>query len=205
MSPTANDLLMGGGTKSASFLEIGASVTGRITTEPKAAQQTDLKDGSLKTFANGDPMMQIIVQLATDQRDPDIEDDDGTRSLYVKSNMLKAIREAVKQTGAKGLEVGGTLTVTYTGDGERTNKAFNPPKFYSATYRPPTAEAANAVLMGDPTLAATVVPTAGPAHTAAVAPAMVAGPAPAGIDPGVWSRLDPTQRAAVLAAATPAF
>jgi hypothetical protein len=186
MTITANDLLMGSGAKSASFLEIGASITGRIAMEPKAAQQTDPKDNSLKTFANGDPMMQVVVQLATDQRDPAIEDDDGLRTVYIKSNMLKAVREAVKASGAKGMEVGGTLTVTYVADGEKTNKAFNPPKLYTAAYKPPSGGAANAVLMGD-------VPTS---------------PAPAGIpgnvDPAVWERLTPEQRAAVLAASAPA-
>ena len=189
MSVTANDLIMGSGAKSASFLEIGATITGRISMEPKTAQQTDPKDNSPKTFPNGDPMMQVIVTLQTSLRDPAIEDDDGVRTVYVKSNMLKAIREAVKTAGAKGLEVGGTLTITYVADGEQTKKAFSPPKFYTAVYKPPTGEAANNLLMGTP---------AAPAAAAAPFPPA----APAGIDPAVWAALDPSQRQAILAAQT---
>lgn len=187
MTVTANDLLMGSGAKSASFLEIGATITGRISMEPKTAQQTDPKDNSPKTFPNGDPMMQVIVTLQTSQRDPAVEDDDGIRTVYVKSNMLKAIREAVKAAGAKGLEVGGTLTVTYVADGEKTNKAFNPPKFYTAVYKPPSGEAANNLLMGAPAAA----PVAAPVPQVNV---------PAGIDPALWANLDNAQRQAFLAA-----
>lgn len=184
---TANELLMGGGGKSASFPEIGDTTTGRVSSEPKAQQQTDVNTGQPKFFANGDPMMQVVVQLATDQRDPDDPEDDGIRSLYIKSNMLKAIREAVKATGAKGLEVGGTLTVTYTANGEKTNKAFNPPKLYAASYTAPSAQAANNLLMGSP---------AAPAVSAPV------GNVPPGIDPAVWAALDPTQRQAIAAASS---
>ena len=92
---SANDLLMGSGTKSAAFPTIGTEVTGTVASEPKVQQQTDFKTGAPKTFANGDPMQQIVVQLQTDQRDPAVDDDDGVRALYIKSQMLKAIREAV--------------------------------------------------------------------------------------------------------------
>lgn len=189
---TANDLLMGSGVKSASFLMPGTVVTGRIVNEPKVQQQTDAKDGSPKFFANGDPMMQIVVHVQTDERAD--SDDDGVRAVYVKSNMLKAVREAVKATGAKGLEVGGTLTVTYTGDGEKANAKLSAPKLYTATYRPPAGEAANAILMGG-TPAAAAPSAQAPTPATAAAPSDV----PAGVDPGVWSRLNPAQRAQVLA------
>lgn len=182
MSITANELLMSRGGKSAAFPTVGTTVTGRLTTEPKVQQQTDIKTGDPKFFANGDPMMQIVVSFATDQRDPADPEDDGVRQLYVKANMLKAIREAVKTSGAKGLEVGGTLSVTYTADGEVTQRGFNPPKLYTATYQPPTGQAANNLLMG--------APAASPA-----APSV-----PAGVDSAVWAQLDATQRAGVLAA-----
>jgi len=181
---SANDLLMGGGGKSASFPNIGDSITGRVASEPKPQQQTDVNTGQPKFFANGDPMMQVVVQLETDQRDPDDPDDDGVRNLYIKSKMLIAIREAVKVAGAKGLEPGGVLTVTYTANGERTNKAFNPPKLYAASYKPPT-NAANSVLMGTTPSQSTQVPS---------------GAVPTGVDSGIWAQLDATQRAGVLAA-----
>jgi len=184
---TANDLLMGGGGKSATFPEIGATVTGRITAEPQVKQQTEFGSDTLKFFPNGDPMMQIVVSLQTADRDPADAEDDGVRQLYVKGQMLKAVREAVQQAGAKGLETGGTLTVSYSADGEPSKKGFNAPKLYTARYAKPTGEAANNLLMGTP-----VVPAA------AAAPFPPA--APAGIDPAVWAALDPSQRQAILAA-----
>src|SRR5688500_7501049 len=118
---------MGAGTKSAAFPSIGTAVTGRIVREPKVQQQTDAATGDPKTFANGDPMMQLVVQVQTDQRDPADADDDGIRAIYIKAKMLAAVRDAVRKSGAKGLEVGGELTVTYVADGEKTNKAFSAP------------------------------------------------------------------------------
>lgn len=190
----ANDLLMGGGLAAAKFPEIGTTITGRIVRKPEARQQTDIESGEPLTFANGDPRMQIVVNLATADRDPAKPDDDGERALYIKGNMLNAIREAVRRTGAKGLEVGGTLTVTYTGDGEKKNRAFNAPKLYSATYVAPTASEANEVLMGAP---ASVVPQQSQWPTVAT---LGTPAAPPGVDATLWTRMAPDQQQAVLAA-----
>lgn len=140
-APDPMSLLMGGGTPSAKFENVGDKVSGEIL-NVETKQQTDPKDGSLKTWDNGDPMWQIVVTLQTDQRDPEIDDDDGRRAIYVKGSMkyastAKAVADAVRAAGAKTLEKGGTLAVQFTGEGERTNKAFNPPKLYQAAYKPP--------------------------------------------------------------------
>jgi hypothetical protein len=185
MTVSANDLLMGGGVPAAKFEQPGTGVTGRILREPEARKQTDLTTGEILRWANGDPRMQIVVHLATDQRDPGDPSDDGTRAIYIKGNMLNAVRAAIRAAGAPGLAVGGTLTVTYTSDGEPSKKGFNPPKLYSATYAPPRAAAANDVLMGN--------------GNGSPAPAAPAGP-PAGVDPAVWNTLNADQKAAILAA-----
>jgi hypothetical protein len=194
-----NVFLMGGGVKSAAFPTVGTAVSGRIVRAPEVRQQTT-PEGQPKTFDNGDPMMQLIVQIATDERDPQNVEDDGVRGVYIKSNMLNAVRDAVRKTGAKGLEVGGTLTVTYIGDGEKKRAAHSAPKLYTASYAPPTAAAANDYLM-----ASNGNGNGGNGHqsvqqaTAAVQPAPV-GQAPTGIDPTLWAQLSPEQRASVLAA-----
>jgi len=199
MTLTANDLLMSSGGKSATFPTVGTVVTGTITAEPKAQQQTDMKTGEPKTFQNGDPMMQIIVSLQTTDREDD--EDDGIRQLYVKANMLKAIREAVQTAGAKGLEPGGVLTVKYVADGEVKTKGFNPPKLYAATYAKPTGAAANNLLMGAATPVGGQVTVGGTTFTK-VSENPFPPAAPAGIDPAVWAALDPSQRQAILAAQT---
>lgn len=181
-SLSANDLLMGGGVSAAKFPTIGTVVAGQIIREPEAREQTDFQTGATLRWDNGDPKMQIVVQLATNQRETG--DDDGVRALYIKGGMLNAVRDAVRKSGAKGLEVGGTLAITYSGDGEASKRGFNPPKLYAATYTAPSSAAVSNVL------AAGDAPTAPVSH---VAP-------PAGIDPAFWATLPAEQQQALLAA-----
>lgn len=147
----ADDFLMGGGVTSAKFEVPGTTVGGPILRQPEVQQQRDYSTGEAKFWDDGKPMQQLAVQVQTDQRDPEQPDDDGVRAFYIKGNMLKAVREAVRKAGAKGLETGGHLAITYTGDGEAKKRGFNPPKLYSATYTPPAAASANSVLNSEPT------------------------------------------------------
>ncbi|MEV8045911.1 hypothetical protein AB0P02_19000 [Streptomyces griseoluteus] len=133
----ANSFLMGGGgAPTAKFPSIGTVVGGRITEPPKVEQQRDIQTGEMKTWNNGDPMMQLVVTVQTDDRDPAIEDDDGKRRIFVKGQMKNAVADAVRITGAKGLEVGGILRVRYSHDGEKKKVGFNAPKQYDAHYTP---------------------------------------------------------------------
>lgn len=143
--PDPNAFLMGGGVPSASFQKIGASVCGTITEPLTIQQQRDYTTQEPKHWDDGSPMMHLVVTLQTDENDPEIEDDDGRRRIYVKNNMKRAVSDAVRKVKAKGLEVGGHLTVTYTSNGEATKKGAQPPKLYSAEYETP----ANAALHDD--------------------------------------------------------
>jgi hypothetical protein len=134
--PTADDFLMGGGVTSAKFPALGSTVAGRITEKPTVEQQKDFSTGAPKFWDDGSPQMQLVVTLATAERDPAVPDDDGARRLYVKGQMKTAVAQAVRSSGARGLEVGGTLSVTYTANGEQKNPRFNPPKNFTASYTP---------------------------------------------------------------------
>lgn len=145
-TPDADRFLLGGGGKSAKFDTIGATITGTIHAKPEVKQQTKMGSGELDFWDNGDPKLQLVVTLATDQRDPDDGDDDGMRNLYVKGSqdpksksLHAAVAAAVTASGAKGLEVGGKLTVTYVANGVSKTAGFNPPKQYEATYIPAAA------------------------------------------------------------------
>jgi len=189
----ANSILMGSGAPAAKFDQIGVSITGTLTREPEAAQQTDFRTKLPETWKDGSPKMQIIVQLATTLRDPQRQDDDGTRSLYIKGKHLTdAIRQAVRQSGANGLHTGGQLTVRYIADGP-AEAGLNPPKLYQAQYQPPT------VSFSGVTQAAPVEQQAIPVS---LAPAGSDAQAPAGVDPSMWMRLSPQQQAAVAAASS---
>ena len=135
----ANSFLMAGGAKSAKFENPGDAVKG-IVEAADVTQQTDLKTGAPKTWDNGDPMMQLVITLQTDL-DDEGDDDDGKRKLYLKGSKpetsLGAVKGAIREAGAKGIEIGGELVLQYTGDGEATQRGFNPPKLYRAKYTAP--------------------------------------------------------------------
>lgn len=129
-----------GAGKSAKFETVGSTVIGKVVSFEQQ-QQTDF-DGNLLFWDNGDKRMQLKVGLATDERNPEIEDDDGVRYLYVKGSkkpesksLHVAVADALKAAGAK-LEVGGTLSVTCTFKAPSPNpkKLANQ---YSATYQAP--------------------------------------------------------------------
>jgi hypothetical protein len=131
--------------------------------------------------------MEVVVKLKTADRNPEIDDDDGTRALHIASpNMLTAVRAACRAAKASGLEPGGELSVTYTGDGEL--KGNNAPKLYSAVYQPP-ASSGNAVLAGS-----------GNGGQPAAANDDPGPPKPPNVPPGKWAEMSVDQRYAVVAA-----
>ena len=130
----ANEFLMGAGVPAAKFETIGAMVTGFITAAD-VRDQTDFQTGDVLFWKDGSPRKQLVITLETEDRDPDVEFDDGARRIYAKGNMLNAIRAVAKPHG--GIEVGGKLRVKYVRDGEQKQRGFNPPKEYQAWYAPP--------------------------------------------------------------------
>lgn len=145
MSMNADDFFSGGAI-SAKFASVGVTVGGIITRVGEPMQQRDFTTSVPKFWDDGRPMMQLPVDVKTNLRDPEQADDDGTRTLYIRGEMQKAIRDAVRKASAKGLREGGTLTVTYSGDGPVKQRGMNPPKLYTATYLAPTAAQADAFI-----------------------------------------------------------
>ncbi|MCU1613736.1 MAG: hypothetical protein JWO98_1276 [Frankiales bacterium] len=182
-APSADDFLMGGGVPSAKFPVLGHTITGRITERPTVEQQKNYEDDKLKFWDDGKPMMQLVVTLATSERDPENPEDDGARRLYVKGYMKNAVAGAVRAAGARGLEVGGILAVTYTADGEKKNAKFNAPKLFTAQYTPAATAELNSP---DPAPAAApqpaaAAPSAIPGLTAEQLAAALANPATAAL------------------------
>jgi len=189
----ANAVLMGaGGAPAASFPNPGDTWEGKLVSPPIARQEQDYDPnnpgaGKPKVFPSGDPIMGVLVDIATNMRDASIENDDGTRRLYIEGRYLKAaVRDAVRVAGASGLEVGGHLKITFTHREDPADKRSR--KFWQVTYTP----AANAALMSDPTPVAQQAPTGWqtppatppPAWTPPpAAPPVQAAPAPAATAP----------------------
>jgi hypothetical protein len=136
---TVESFLSGGGAPTAKFPTKGVTIKGTIE-DLAVTQQTDLNGNPLE-WDDGNPRMQLVVTLATDERDAAIDDDDGKRRLFVKGGMRTAVKDALKLAGAKTLEVGGTLAVQYKDDGEPPRAGFNAPKIYVAQYKAPAADA----------------------------------------------------------------
>jgi hypothetical protein len=142
-----NDLLAGG-TKvpGARFENVGDAVVGTIVSA-EARQCTDMQ-GKPEVWPQGDPKMQVVITLQTDERDTSIEDDDGQRRLFAKKPgaMLSAIVEAL---GGQRLEVGGRLAVKFTGTEPSSTAGFSPKKLYAAAYQPPAANQAADLLANE--------------------------------------------------------
>lgn len=139
---TPEGFLLGGGGRSAKFERVGDSITGTVATPPTLRQQTDIQTGKPVSWDNGDPKMVLVVQLQTSQRDD--ADDDGLRNLYLaggfkRATLQKAVADAVRSSRSTGLDVGGTLTVQFTGEEPSDTKGFHPAKLYAAKYAPPSA------------------------------------------------------------------
>ena len=136
---------MGESGKAFEFGAIGDTVKGVIT-DMKKRQQTDFQTGQPAFWANGDPKMMLMVSLQTEIQDT--EDDEGIRNVYLRGGnytalkgkgtaSLVAVKDAVKKSG-KPIEIGGTLTLQYSGEGPAPAKGMNPAKLYTAHYQPPT-------------------------------------------------------------------
>lgn len=136
MLDDVNQMLTQSGAPACKFPDVGDTHKGKIVDAQKR-QQSDMKTGRPLTWDNGDPRWEIVITIDTGQPD---DSGETNRRLFARGGMLKAIREAVAEAGTQ-LEIGGELTVRYTGDGEPTQRGFNAPKLYKAKYTPPAPAA----------------------------------------------------------------
>jgi len=139
-----NEFLNAGGAKSFPFEKMGDMVTGEIVDAVKR-QQTSLDTGVPQFWDDGKPKMMIVITLQTDLRED--ADDDGLRTVYLRggnyqvaegkgTSSHRAVQEAVKKSGSKkGIELGATLSLAWTGNGPKKG-GLNPAKLYSAAFKP---------------------------------------------------------------------
>jgi hypothetical protein len=150
MSNDINDFLFVGGGKAAKFEQIGDTVEG-IITHAERTQQTSMETQEPLTWPDGQPRMQLVITLQTEQHEDD--NDDGLRRIFAKggrfepqegtgTSMKDAIADAVKKSGSKTLDEGGWLKVGYSGNGKKTNRGYSAPKLFRAQYKAPTTSIA---------------------------------------------------------------
>lgn len=131
--PDPNSLLVGKSVPSISFKDakVGDSFTGVITAL-ETSQVRNYEDSTiLETWPDGSPKLQVVVTLATDYADSD--EDDGERKLYLFGQKLAAAKAALKEANLDKLELGTTLTITYSGTKPSSNKKYNDVKLYKIT------------------------------------------------------------------------
>ncbi len=142
MTNDYNTMLMGGGGRSAKFENKGDKVEGTIM-RVDTRQRTEMGSNALMTWPDGNPKMQLVIQLLTEQQED--EEDDGMRNLYVPipSQMQKAIADAIRGTGARGMGEGALLAIQFHDTKPPATKGYSPQKLYRARYEPPTVSAEN--------------------------------------------------------------
>lgn len=173
------------------FTNPGDTHTGTITEVSDARQATEYGSNELAYWdkERTRPKMQVAVTLDTAERDPQDSNDTGKRTLWVvedgrSGSILSAIRQAVHQAGAGTIDIGGQLTVAFSGFDPNSKNPANPRKIYSASYVPPApaggmfTNQAPAQPVAQPAAPAPAAPAPAPATPAQpVAPAPAAQPA----------------------------
>lgn len=167
------------------FANPGDTHTGTITEVSDARQASEFGSNEPAYWDREKtrPKMQVAVTLDSAERDPQDANDTGKRTLWVvedgrSGSILSAIRQAVHQAGAGTIDIGGQLTVTFSGFDPNSKNPANPRKIYSASYVPP-APAGGMFTNQAPAPAAPVPAAPAPAPAAPAAPAPVAQPVPA--------------------------
>jgi hypothetical protein len=128
---------------------IDTSVTGTVESI-EAQQQRDMDTQKPKYFDNGQPMMQVVIHIATTLRDATIPGDDGVRAVYVKGKNLATLRQASRMVSLDFPHVGDGFTATYTANGEAKKRGWNPPKLYSYEIVPNQDQVAQAMNAAEP-------------------------------------------------------
>lgn len=184
------------------FVSPGDTHTGTITEVSDARQATEFGSNEPAYWDREKtrPKMQVAVTLDTTERDPQDANDTGKRTLWVvedgrSGSILSAIRQAVHQVGAGTIDIGGQLTVTFSGFDPNSKNPANPRKVYTAAYVPPAP--AGGMFTNQAPAAAPAQPVAAPATPAA--PAQPAAPVAATATPAPVPAVPDAVRQAVTA------
>lgn len=151
---------------------IGTTYTGVVTKAPELVQARDYESGQPAFWSDGNPKMTVVTTL-------EINGEELNLWAAKPSALFRAIADAQKAAGAQ-VQVGGTLTVTFSGEKpNEKNPRLNPQKLYTVTYQPPNA-------FGEAAPQAAPAPAAAPVAVPQYTPEQIAAAKAAGIPlPGV--------------------
>lgn len=180
----AMDRGLAGGSKSAFTSDSlpGDTITGAVVSVDYK-QVNDFNTGEPAYFPSGDPKMQFVIVIQTDQRDD--EDDDGRRTIYIpawgskKQALVDAMRAEGMRKASEAFATGNIFTATFVEELQKQNpqtRARYREKIY--TYRIQRGSLAAADRDVDPWATTQPAPQATQPAQPAPAPAAPA-PAPA--------------------------
>jgi len=107
-------------------LEVGETFEGTVLS---ISELDDRKpDGEVQTWGDGTPKKVWVFNMTP-------TGSEETVSLWVRSNLVKVVREAAREAKVADL-VGCALKVQRIEDGKPTQKGYNPPKLYQAKVTP---------------------------------------------------------------------
>jgi hypothetical protein len=184
----AMDRGLAGGSKSAFTSDSlpGDTITGAVVSVDYK-QVNDFNTGEPAFFPSGDPKMQFVIVIQTDQRDD--EDDDGRRTIYIpawgskKQALVDAMRAEGMRKASEAFATGNIFTATFVEELQKQNpqtRARYREKVY--TYRIQRGSLAAADRDVDPWATTQQAPAPAPAPAPQQAPApqpAPAAPAPA--------------------------
>lgn len=105
--------------------------------DKKITNQTKMGTNEVLKWDNGDPRKQMELTLQTSERaDPQ---DDGKRRMFIKGDLPRAAREAMKKVSATDLSVGGWFYAAWVSEKPASKPGFHDAKVFQAVYAPPGA------------------------------------------------------------------
>jgi hypothetical protein len=149
--PDPNDLLGSKSVPSLSFkdVEVGTKFEGVIT-DLRTVQVRNYDDpNKLEYWDDGKPKLQIEVTLATKYIDPSLDEDDGTRRVYLFGQKLQAAKAEMKAKGIEKLEKGFKFAIEFVGTKPSSNKRYNDVKLYAIEVTPSKSNPAVDALLSD--------------------------------------------------------
>lgn len=140
MSDEFDDLFTGGGKgpASAKLSQPGDAVQGIIFKRQRLEEKDD--DGNVVLNKWGKPKPLVVLWLATSLRDPEIEDDDGARRVWLKGNGLWTLQDFITQNGMKPPAFGGKTKIWVDSLQPNAIKTRKPMKVHGAMYADPKPE-----------------------------------------------------------------
>jgi hypothetical protein len=149
--PDPNDLLGSKSVPSLSFkdVEVGTKFEGVIT-DLRTVQVRNYDDpNKLEYWDDGKPKLQIEVTLATEYIDSSLDEDDGTRRVYLFGQKLQAAKAEMKAKGIEKLEKGFKFAIEFVGTKPSSNKRYNDVKLYAIEVTPSKSNPAVDALLSD--------------------------------------------------------